>query len=338
MLYRIFLPIIIVFSLCAASIFRNNLWNDPVALWNDTISKSPKKIRPYINLSAAYIGKKDLDSAEKVLFKTTDVFRDVILSGNIYYLGASIEIFLNFASIYGLKGDLDRVAEFLNKAYETYPDSVKVNYALGFFYMQLGNIDKAEDYFKKAISISPEPLVYARYAEIMEVKGRYDDAIKYMAMSVELDPRNAYIRNRLGILLKMSNKAEEAEMQWREAISIDKKFLPAYTNLGSVMYEKGRLKEAYKFYMKAIEIDDSYYEAYVGAGNVLDDMGQDMLAIEMYKSAIAIDPQRIEGFMNLGITLEKIGKKEEALKAYEDALKIEQNNKEILQRIRRLKG
>jgi len=338
MLYKIFIPLIIIFSLCAASIFRNNVWNDPVLLWSDTVNKSPKKIRPYVNLSAAYIGEKDLERAEKILFKTTDVFRDVIFSGNIYYLGAAVDIFINFASLYGLKGDLVRVAEFLNKAYEIYPDSAKVNYALGFFYMQLGDIEKAEDYFKKALNFSADPLIYARYSEIMEIKGRYDDALKYMSLAVELDPLNADTRNRLGILLKMSNRTEDAEIQWREAISIDKNFLPAYTNIGSLMYERGRLKEAYKLYMKAIEINAFYYEAYIGAGNALDDMGQNVLATEMYRSAISIDPQRIEGYVNLGIALEKAGKKEEAIKTYEEALKIEQDNKEVLQKIWRLKG
>ncbi len=338
MLLRFIILLIIISLLLSASILRNSLWNDPVLLWSDTVKKSPQKIRPYINLSASYISKNDAENAEEILFKTTEVFKDVIMSGNIFYLGASMEIFINLAAVNGLKGNLDKTLEFLNKAYEIYPKSGRTNYALGVFYMQIGDLEKAEDYIKKAIELDPAPIVYVRYSEILEMKNKYDEALRNMFLAIELDPLNAHMRNRLGILLNILNRREEAIQQWEMAIKIDNKFVSAYNNLGSAMYEMGRLREAYKFYKKAIEIDNNYYDAYIGAANALDDMGQGIMAVEMYKSAISINPERVEAYLNLGIALEKAGKKGEALQIYERALKIEPDNKEIAQKIRRLKG
>lgn len=258
--------------------------------------KSPGKIRPYINLAGAYLMRNMLEEALSVLFKTTEVFRDEIMSGNIYYLRAGLEIYLNFAALYGMKGDINRAMEFLQKAYETMPDSPKVNYALAYGYMEKGDLRSAETYIIQALRLAEDPKAYSLYAELLERQNRPDEAIRAIERAIFLEPENSSYLTRLGYLLRVTGKVEEAEKAWLKARDINPEDPEPYVNLGSLNYEKGRLKTAYVYYRKALELDPNSYEALVGAGNVADELGNPALAKEYYERAMKIAPERKEAY------------------------------------------
>jgi Tfp pilus assembly protein PilF len=44
----------VLMTLTAASIARNRTWRDAESLWTDTLAKSPRKVRPYLNLAWVY--------------------------------------------------------------------------------------------------------------------------------------------------------------------------------------------------------------------------------------------------------------------------------------------
>jgi tetratricopeptide (TPR) repeat protein len=62
------LPILVVGLLVSGTVARNAVYGDPVALWTDTVNKSPAKSRPHVNLGHAYFLAGDLSRA-------TDQFR-----------------------------------------------------------------------------------------------------------------------------------------------------------------------------------------------------------------------------------------------------------------------
>ncbi len=301
--------LISVLCLLILTINRNNLWQDDLKMWEDVIKKSPGKVRPYINLAGAYLMKNRLDDALSVLFKSTEVFRDEIMEGNIHYLMAAVEIFLNFAAVYGIKGDMDRAMEFLQKAYETNPQSPKVNYALAYGFMEKGDLRKAEEFLKNALSLAEEPKAYFLYGELCERQGRLEEAIRYFKRATELEPENSSYLTRLGYLLKITGKPDEAERAWLRAIRLTDKEPEPYVNLGSLMYERGFLKSAYQYYKKALEIDPNNYEALVGAANVIDDLGNFALAREMYEKAIKVAPERKEAYIEYERSLKRQGKR-----------------------------
>jgi tetratricopeptide (TPR) repeat protein len=46
---------------------RNEIWSSEISLWQDCLMKSPNKVRPYINLGAAYILDKKFENGKQVL-------------------------------------------------------------------------------------------------------------------------------------------------------------------------------------------------------------------------------------------------------------------------------
>ena len=53
--------------LCAATLHRNDCWSTRLTLWQDTCTKSPKKLRPWINLANAYIENNQLPEAQHAI-------------------------------------------------------------------------------------------------------------------------------------------------------------------------------------------------------------------------------------------------------------------------------
>ncbi len=300
--------VLLLFILTLLTFSRNIFWKDALHLWSDVMKKSPLKIRPCINLGGAYIHANDLQMAKDTFLRCAELInRKVMEEGVVYYLIAQIEVYLNLAAIYGNQGNIDMAMEFLRKAYDVDPELPKTNYAIAFAYMEKNDLDSAEPYLLKAISIAEDAKAYFLYGELKEKKGLYDEALELYRRAVELDPKNSLYRVRLGYIYKIKNMPESAEIEWQRATGIDPLNVEAYVNLGSLYYENGLIRKAYTYYRKALEIKPDSIEALLGAGNAVDEMGNHPLAIEYYERALQIDPQNPLIYENLAIALKRMG-------------------------------
>jgi len=61
--FRIILSLVIVAGLAAVTIARNEVWRSEMALWDDTVRKSPNKGRAHHNLGRIYDRKGYFDEA-----------------------------------------------------------------------------------------------------------------------------------------------------------------------------------------------------------------------------------------------------------------------------------
>ena len=85
----------------------------------------------------------------------------------------------------------------LKKAERLQPDSPAVLFGLGSFYFLSpkiigGNINKAEEYLKKAIAGDPLFVdAYVRLAQVYKNKGEREKYNEYMQKAMKIDPENA---------------------------------------------------------------------------------------------------------------------------------------------------
>ena len=170
----IFIPILF----CLLTIQRNQTWTSEVSLWSDTLKKSPKKIRPMINLARAHttVGMYDLAVYyyEKVMARNPNIFAVNFNLGNLYLKRGREEDALrlfqtavilapNIPEVHGLLGEIYlqkkqiELAEFhLKQAVE-----LKSNYALAMRnlgivnYFHLQKPKEAAVYFSRSLSINP---------------------------------------------------------------------------------------------------------------------------------------------------------------------------------------
>ena len=83
-------------------------------------------------------------------------------------------------------GNFSQAKFNLDKALEFAPRSGQANYALAFYYEQVEEIERAHEYYKKAISLSKQdPDILNSYGAFLCKQGDYNQAKKYFLKSVD---------------------------------------------------------------------------------------------------------------------------------------------------------
>jgi hypothetical protein len=158
---------------CIVSFNRSKVWNNSETLFSDMIKKEPKEYRGYLNRGSYYLesGKfgpagSDLATAYQMqpadpkvlvsygwaLLATTGnrteaekLFKDCIALDPL-----NSEALNNLGSIYGIQQEFEKALVYMHKAKDVNPFDPKINYNLGYTFLQAGARDSAVFYFRKA--------------------------------------------------------------------------------------------------------------------------------------------------------------------------------------------
>jgi tetratricopeptide (TPR) repeat protein len=128
-------------------------------------------------------------------------------------------------------------------------DGVSFN-NLGLMYLDRKNYPQAEQYFRKAIKVSP-------------------------------NLSNAY--NNLGIVLSDTGRNEEAYINYKKAIEINPNYANAYSNLGVYYTDNMLYEKAIESFLKAIEINPGLYRTYGNIAGVYYTLGDKVSAKKYYQ-------------------------------------------------------
>ncbi|MFQ5451233.1 MAG: tetratricopeptide repeat protein [Nitrospinaceae bacterium] len=172
------LVVYITGSLAAMTIKRNLVWADEVTLWEDASRKSPRLVRPWINLGRAHSMAGHTGEAisfyEKALEKRPHVF-----AANY-----------NLAVLYLERGRVEEAIPLFKHAHEVEPRIAEVPGKLGELYLNLGKYEEADRYFKKAVELNPQYAVAMRNLGILNYfhLHRPREGILYFKRALTLDP------------------------------------------------------------------------------------------------------------------------------------------------------
>jgi tetratricopeptide (TPR) repeat protein len=126
---------------------------------------------------------------------------------------------------------------------------------------------------------------------------------------------------------------EPARVDLLELVKEEPDSAEALQRLGTVLQLEGRRDEAEACYRGALARDRDYVEALIGLGDVEAQRGDSASALKRYESAIEIDPHRPKAHLSTGRVLEAMGQTDQALAAYFRALEFDGNNSEVILRI-----
>lgn len=113
---------------------------------------------------------------------------------------------------------------------------------------------------------------------------------------------------------------------YKEAIRIDKFFIPAYINLAILYSQIKQIEKAESVLHSLINTGESGYEAYYYLGLVKSEQGKFDEAIKYLNKAAEINPETPRVFYNLGLLYQKTGKKAKAEKSLKQSLRISPDN------------
>jgi tetratricopeptide (TPR) repeat protein len=137
------LPIVAAGLFALLSVHRVNQWRSSIALWTDSVKKSPSTSVTWINLGHTYV---DLGMIDKGL--------------DIFHIGYAVNpnsdsLINNIGVVFVKKGQMEEAIELFTALAQKYPRYPDGWYNLGTVLYQLGKYHDAENAFRSLLEISP---------------------------------------------------------------------------------------------------------------------------------------------------------------------------------------
>lgn len=119
----------------------------------------------------------------------------------------------------------EKQLSFMLDEFSETPHDGKICNSIGFYFYKLGKYQAAMEYYKEAITLSPEyPVSY----------------------------------NNLGVVYLKENQLQLAKENFKKAIELDTKYVKAICNIAVVYFKLSRYEEAQELYSRAKFIDPEY--------------------------------------------------------------------------------
>lgn len=164
---------------------RNQLWSSAIALWTDSVAKSPNKLRPRFQLASAYF---QAGSCSKAV----DEFQTASQLGLPRY-----DLFLDWALAEDCAGKPDEAVAKLNQA-SMLEKNAHVYSQIGMQYGKMGKYREALDALQTAIKLDPNfAMTYYYLGNIYSIEGDRTQAAADYRRVLALDPQNEPARDAL---------------------------------------------------------------------------------------------------------------------------------------------
>ncbi len=178
---------IIVFFYSLQTAMRNYTWRNNVALWEDTVRKSPQNMLPHLNLASAYYHNRRYEDALKE-YRAALAFP----STQKPYLYNAI------GKIYGMKGDYELALNEFKLVNATAPLFPEGYYNTGITYFHVGQYDGASACFQKALEVDQNyPWGYYGLGLVYEKNNKPTQAVEMFRKAIKKDPAFTQAQNAL---------------------------------------------------------------------------------------------------------------------------------------------
>lgn len=139
---------------------------------------------------------------------------------------------------------------------------------------------------RAALQFTPDdPALLMRWAGLLQVSGKLDEARKAAQRVVELLPNHMDARMQLGVVLVHQNRNEEAARAFETCLARDPQNVFARNSLAQVWVRLNRKAEAQREYEQAIALKPGYGTAHLGLGRLLEGAGKNAEAEKHYAAA-----------------------------------------------------
>jgi len=214
-------PLAVIVVLVVTSVFgvltwqRNNVYASSVAIWSDTVAKTPGNARAHNNLANALTTVGRDDEAEK--------HYRLALEGD----PSDWKTWYNFAGLLAKAGKLDEAVEGYRRALMFNPTDANTFLNVGVALAKLGKFSEALRCFENVTTLTPQSASgYYNLGFTLAKMQRYADAVPRFREALELQPDSATILYGLGNALAQSGQTNDARRYLAEAARIDPKSAP----------------------------------------------------------------------------------------------------------------
>jgi tetratricopeptide (TPR) repeat protein len=171
---------------------------------------------------------------------------------------------------------------------------------LAYRYHRQGKYLEARDVYFHLLRLDPNNAeVASRFGILAASMGLSNLAMNLMTRAVALQPQSAAYHGNLGETLRRAGQLPEAEASFRSALMIDPNDPQARSNLGMILAQQGRLDEGLQLCRAALAIGSKFAPVNYRLGWVLAQTGAREEARKFYQAALAIDPRYADAWRGL---------------------------------------
>jgi tetratricopeptide (TPR) repeat protein len=266
----------------AMTVTRNHVYTRPLLLWGDAARQSPRKYRPLLNLSSAYMEngnptlgavyaraaimqwkirgsrKKDIVTAYLNIASSSGsdtTMGEAVLKSVEPAASQNVDFYATSGALALNAGKYNEALAAFKKALELSPQSASFLYLTGECYENLGQNKTAAEYFVRATAMTPQTAQeYMGQGEAFSRLGDYRKASSAFHAAMKADPLDVSMRVYFATILLRNGYFDQAVKHFSITLELSPAYSPAYKGMGQVMLEQGRNAEAIGYFDRALEL------------------------------------------------------------------------------------
>ncbi len=207
---------------------RNQLWNDPIAFYQDNLKRAPRSERVHVELANAYRKQGRLAEAIPLYQRALEINPDYVL------------IHINLSKAYADQGDFSKAVAILQDGLRSNGSHFKLYNNLGVIYNRLGKFSNAATYLQKGLQFEPDNAsLHFNLGLAIDRLGHYDEAIVHFRRAIALEGSNPDYHFNLGLSLYRNGNPAEALGSFMAAAQLDPAHVKALFNAAVLSLELG---------------------------------------------------------------------------------------------------
>ena len=199
------------------------------------------------------------------------------------------KLFNNVGHALEAQGKYSEALQYFHQAVTTQPDDIGAHINVGRTYNHMARFEEAETAYLRAKSLLPRPKPGESYQA-----------------RVAPNHLNVFL-NLATLIAKNSTRLEEADLLYRQAISMRSDYTQAYINRGDILLKLNRTKEAQEVYERALFYDNTNADVYYNLGVVLLEQKRVSQALAYLNKALEVDPDHAPALLNSAMLIQESG-------------------------------
>ncbi|HEY8102110.1 MAG TPA: tetratricopeptide repeat protein [Burkholderiaceae bacterium] len=168
---------------------------------------------------------------------------------------------------------------------------------------------------------APVPGMMAQALHLCQIGMLREAEVLYRDV-LTMHPTNADALNNLGLIAVQSGRLEEAHDDFQRAIKVNPNQALFHLNLGNVLQDLRRIDDARRAFRRCIELKPDLHEAYNNLAILLHKEGHLLEAVALLKTALKHKPDFPEALNNLGTLYKDLGELDEAAACFRRAVQL----------------
>ncbi|XP_049307444.1 uncharacterized protein LOC105223869 [Bactrocera dorsalis] len=212
----------------------------------------------------------------------------LFMSG-VYVNGRNAKLFNNVGHALENEQRYAEALTYFQQAVRIQPDDIGAHINVGRTYNNLQQYEQAELAYRQAKALFPQ----------VKPGESYQARVAPNHLNVFINLAQLIARNR--------TRLEEADLLYRQAISMRADYVQAYINRGDILMKLNRTAQAQEVYEKALLYDSENADIYYNLGVVFLEQGKSAQAHVYFNKAIELYPEHEQALLNSAILLQEHG-------------------------------